>query len=384
MDTKELVGPIARDILDSAGEAERARRLPDGLMAKLRQRGLFSIYTPREFGGMGLPLADGLRIVEEVSRYDGSTGWTVALGFGNDLFLSALPAATVRRLLPGGSALISGAPGPGVRAVPVEGGYRLTGQWAFNSGASNADSMGVAAMVFDGESPRMGAAGPEMVFAILRPADVEVVDTWKVTGLRATSSHDLRVNDVFVPEEMTGGFGLPGGPKPLRPSVATRFPFFCLLGLVQSPPVALGVARHALEEFRALAAAKERPFAGRLSEQALAHAGLARAEALLRSGRSYWYETVRCAWDRVASGGELSLEERANLKLASLTAVENAVAAVDQVHRLAGSSAIFECEVLERCWRDVHTAAQHLQVQDARWENAGRILFGLEPNNPFI
>jgi alkylation response protein AidB-like acyl-CoA dehydrogenase len=219
---------------------------------------------------------------------------------------------------------------------------------------------------------------------VLPPADVEIVDTWMVTGLRGTSSHDLRVNDVFVPEAMTGGFGLPGGPKPVRPSVVAQFPFFCVLGLVQSPPVALGVARHALDEFRPLVMGKERPFGGMVSDLASTQIGLARAEALLRSGRSYWYETVRCAWDRVASGGQLSLDERANLKLASLTAVENAVAAVDTVHRLAGSSAIFGSQVLERCWRDVHTAAQHLQVQDGRWETAGRILFGLEPASPFI
>jgi alkylation response protein AidB-like acyl-CoA dehydrogenase len=244
--------------------------------------------------------------------------------------------------------------------------------------------MAVAAVVFDGEAPRMGPTGPEMVFAVLPPSDVEIVDTWKVTGLKGTSSHDLRVNGVFVPQEMTGPFGLPGGPRAVRPSIAARFPFFCVVGIAQTPPVALGIARHALDDFRTLALAKERPFSGRLSDQAAAQAGLARAEALLRSGRSYWFETVRCAWDRVASGGELSLEERANLKLASLTATENAVAAVDTVYRLAGSSAVFESENLERCWRDVHTAAQHLQVQDSRWETAGRILFGLEPASPFI
>ena len=384
MDTKEFVASVGQDILDLAPEIEASRRLPDSLMARLRERGFFSIYSPREFGGMALPLPEALRVVEEVSRYDGSVGWTVALGFGNDLFLSCLPEETVRRLLPGGSALIAGAPAPGVAAVPVEGGYRLTGQWAFNSGAANADWVSAAAVVFEGGRPKMGPAGPEMVFAVLSPSEVELVDTWRVTGLRGTSSHDLRVDDVFVPAERTGEFGLPSGPRALRSSVATRFPFFCVLGLVQSPPVILGVARHALDEFRRMALGKERPFAGRLSDSASAQIGLARAEALLRGGRSFWFETVRCAYDRVASGGELTLEERATLKLASLSAVENAVEAVDICHRLLGSSAIFEAEVFERCWRDAHTAAQHLQVQDGRWETAGRILFGLEPASPFI
>ncbi len=384
METKAFVAPVAEDILGAAAEAEATRKLPDQLMTRLRQQGLFSIYTPREYGGLGLPLPDALRVVEEVARFDGSTGWTVALGFGNDLFLSCIPERTVRNVLAGGSALISGAPGPGVRAVPVEGGYRLTGQWAFNSGAANADWVSVAAVVFEGDAPRMGPAGPEMVFALLSPGEVRIVDTWHVTGLRATSSHDLRVEDTFVPLERTGGFTLLGGPAALRPSVMARFPFFCLLGLVQAPPVVLGVARHALEEFRQLALAKERPFSGRLSEQIATQEGLARAEALLRGGRSYWFETVRCAYDRVASGGELSHAERANLKLASLAATEQAVQAVDIAWRLAGSSAIFQSEVLERCWRDAHTAAQHLQVQHGRWEDAGRVLFGLDPASPFI
>ncbi len=86
----------------------------------------------------------------------------------------------------------------------------------------------------------------------------------------------------------------------------------------------------------------------------------------------------------MARGGELSLEDRANLRIASLTAVENAVAATDVVYRLAGSSAIFQPSELERCWRDVHTAAQHMLVQDSCWETAGRVLFGMDPASPLI
>lgn len=118
--------------------------------------------------------------------------------------------------------------------------------------------------------------------------------------------------------------------------------------------------------------------------ESLLQGEIARAEARLESGRCYWYENVRAAWATVSAGDPLSLEQRAKLKVASLTAVENSVDAVDILHRLAGTTAIFQSSPLERGWRDVHTAAQHQQVQDARWENAGRVLFGLEPNNPFI
>ncbi len=280
MTAADLVQPVADEIRKAAPQAEAERRLPGSLMSRLVDAGLFSIYTPREFGGMDLPLPEALRVVEEVSRHDGSTGWTVALGFANGLFTSSLPEASAARILASGSALIAGSPGFGVRAVRDSGGYRLTGQWGFNSGAPNATWINVAAPIFDGDTPRVGEHGPEMVFAFLPPADVQIIDTWYVTGLRASGTQDLYVEDVFVPDEMTGGFSLPAGPTPLRECVAARIPFFSVLGMVQAPPVCLGIARHAIDEFRELAVAKESAFAGRLSEQVQAQVGLARAEAL--------------------------------------------------------------------------------------------------------
>jgi alkylation response protein AidB-like acyl-CoA dehydrogenase len=194
MNTQDLVGPVAEDILRMAAQAEADRCLPQPLMDRLMEAGLFSIYTPRRFGGLELPLPEALRVVEEVSRLDGSTGWTVALGIANDILTCALPEESAAQVLRNGSALIPGAPGFMVRAEPVEGGYCLSGQWSFGSGAPNASWISVAAPVFDGDTQRMGVAGPEMIVAFLPPGDVEIVDTWHVTGLRGTGSHDLRVS----------------------------------------------------------------------------------------------------------------------------------------------------------------------------------------------
>ena len=133
-----------------------------------------------------------------------------------------------------------------------------------------------------------------------------------------------------------------------------------------------GLARRALERVP------------RLSEKVQAQVGLARAEALVRSARAYWYGEVETGWDAAVRGCALSLENRAALRIASLLAVEHSVAAADLLYRLAGSSAIFQSCPLERCWRDVHTAAQHVQVQDGRWETAGRVLMGLDPGSPLL
>jgi indole-3-acetate monooxygenase len=380
-----LVAPVADQIRRTAAEAEAMRRLPDEFVRLLKDAGLFSIYTPKEFGGLELPLPEALRVVEEVSRHDGSTGWTVALTGANSLFTCALPAAAAARVLGDGSALIAAAPAFGVRAERVEGGYRLTGRWPFNSGAPNADWISATVPVFDGDTPRMGANGPELVHAFLSPSDVQVIDTWYVTGLRATGTQDCYVDHVFVPDEMTGRFAIPQGPQPVRECVLTNIPLFTLASIAQAPPVCLGLARRAVEEFRQLALTKEGgPFGPRLRDQIQAQAGLARAEALVQSARTYWYDRVEAVWDAALHRCELSLEERAAARLACLTVAENSMTAVDLLYRLAGSSAIFQTSPLERCFRDVHTAAQHLQVQDGRWETAGRVLLGLDPGGPVL
>ncbi|HLZ70565.1 MAG TPA: acyl-CoA dehydrogenase family protein [Dehalococcoidia bacterium] len=385
VNAEELVRPVADEIRLMAAQAEAERRLPDELVERLMEGGLFSIYTPRAFGGLDLPLPDALSVVEEVSRHDGSTGWTVALGIANGLFTAVLPEASAARVLGSGSALIAGAPAFGVRAERAEGGYRLTGRWAFNSGAPNATWIAAAAPIVADGAPRLDDGGqPEMVIAFLPPADVQIIDTWYVTGLRATGTQDLYVDGVFVPDEMTGGFALPAGPRHVREVRLTNIPFFSLVGLAQSPPVCLGLARRAIEEFRQLALAKERPFGPRLSEQVQAQVGLAHAEALVRSARTFWYANVQAIWDAASRRCELTPEALAVLRLSCLTAVENSVTAADTLYRLAGSSAIFQSSPLERCWRDLHTAAQHLQVQDGRWETAGRVLFGLDPGSPLL
>lgn len=384
MDTDVLVAPVAEEIRRAATTVEAEGAISQSLMDRLVEVGLFSIYTPHEFGGLEMGLPDALRVVEEVSRHDGSTGWTVALGFANDFFACVLPAESAAQVLQSGSALIAGSPGFTTRAVSVDGGYRLAGQWSFCSGIRNATWVGVATPVFDGDEPRIGPTGPEMIFAFLPPADVEIVGTWDVTGLRGTGSHEIRIDDVFVATEMTGGIGAASGPLPARDSVLAKIPFMTALAVVQAPAVSLGIARRAVDEFHDLAAGKEGPVSGRLSEQAPAQVGLARAEALLGAARAYFYGAVDDLWQTVVCDRPVSLEQRSTARLAAMTAVENSCEAVDTVRRLAGATAIFARSPLERCWRDVHTAAQHVQVQDGRWETTGRVLFGLEPNSPFV
>ena len=386
MNASERVGGVADAISRHADQAESERKLPDGLMSELHSAGLLSLYTPSEFGGMALPLPDALRVVEEVSRYDGSTGWVVSLGFANDLFTSVIDQGAAAQMFEDdGSALFAGSPGFNMRAVAVEGGFRVTGSWSFASGAPNATWLTAAVPIFDGDVPRLSPFGmPEMIMVFMKPDEATIVPgSWDVIGLRASGSFDLRVEDLFIPQARSGPFS-PMGLTTQRYCALARVPLFTVAAVMQSPPVCLGVAAHAIEAFQQLAASKERPPTPRMIEQVPVQVAVARAEAKLRSARSYFYEAVEDLWGTATSEQPITPALQANVRLAVMTAAENSLDVVDSLYRLAGSSSIFQSSPLERCFRDVHTAAQHLASQDARWETVGRVLLGLSPESLIV
>src|SRR5262249_18037999 len=148
------------------------------------------------------------------------------------------------------------------RAVPEGDGYRISGRWSFASGVEHAAYRMVGVMV-------EGEGEPRILHAILRAEQTEVVDTWNVSGLRGTGSHDLCARDPLVPRRWTTSL-LSGRPRHAGSLYA--FPLFGLLALGVAA-VAIGVAREATLALAALAAEK-RPM---WSKQSLAHRELVQA-----------------------------------------------------------------------------------------------------------
>ena len=202
-----------------------------------------------------------------------------------------------------------------------------------------------------------------------------MIDTWSVSGLRATGSHDIAVDGLEVPAARAASL-ITDPPRERGPLYA--FPPFGLLA-ASIAAVALGTARGALDELGELAGAKTPTLSTRkLAERAATQSGLARAEAGVRAARALLYAAAGRLLGGRRRGGEISVELRAGLRLASTHAVEAAAAAIDEAYRLGGGSAIYETSPLQRRFRDVHAATQHMLVGPATWELAGRSLLGLE------
>jgi len=366
---------LAPTLRARADEIEAARRLPRDLAAQLGAEGLYRVWAPRAAGGLELAPEPVLRAFETLAQADGAVAWCAFIAATSASALALLPDDAAREILAEPETLIAGVFAPEGRAERGPGGFRLSGRWAFASASENADWLLAGARLFENGEPLLGPAGAPRQHMLIVPAgEVELLDTWHAAGLCGTGSCDFSVRDVFVPERRVVGF-LRERPAdtPLQ-----RFPQFTLLALGIGA-VALGLARAALDELVALAGQKTPQGARRrLAERASVQAGVAEAEARLRSARAFFYETLAAAWHEAVAGGAVALARRRDLRLATSHAVRASAEAVDAMYALGGGSSVYRASRLQRCFRDVHVVTQHMMVGPPTWELAGRLFLGLD------
>jgi alkylation response protein AidB-like acyl-CoA dehydrogenase len=355
-------------------EAERERRLSEAVIAAMQTEGLFDLWLPKEYGGAELDLPAYLEAVEAISRIDSAAGWTFANGATSAVQAAFLPEAGAQEIY-GGGALTAGSVIPRGRAIPVEGGYRVSGQWPLTSGCHQAAWLGGNCLVFEGDAPRMGHGGmPDFKLMFFPIGDCSILDTWYSTGMRGTGSTDYAVNEVFVPEHRTFSLftvqpRLPGALFKMR----IEMHFFTALACV-----GLGIARASIDAFVELGKTKTPTLSqDGLATRATVHAEVARAEALYQSARAYMQEVAREIWDGVSTGDGVPEAVEARRRLACVNAGEACGQVVDMMYRLGGASSIYTGQALDRCLRDMHTVNQHLAVSPVWWEKTGQYYFGL-------
>jgi alkylation response protein AidB-like acyl-CoA dehydrogenase len=362
-------------IAQHADEAERERRLARPVVDALINAGVFRLLVPPALGGGGASPLEFCEIIETVSTVDGSTGWCVMIGGAYGQFAGLLPPPAATEIFGKPGTVVAGTFRPNGVARAVAGGYQVSGQWPLASGCSHATWLVGGCRLLDGDQPRLTAAGrPELRLVFLPVGDATILDTWHAAGLRGTASHDFVVRDCVIPAPRTCWFTH----APARSEPLYRLPAIAFFGAcIASVP--LGIARHALMLFTALTGVKTPTWSQTLlRDKAAAHLAVGQAEGLVRAGRAFLHETLRDAWATVSRGAALSWEQRGLLWLASTQAATQAVQAVELLFTAAGASAVYASTGLERCLRDVRTAAQHICVTPTNFEIAGQLALGLD------
>jgi indole-3-acetate monooxygenase len=372
-DILAAVQRLAPAVRAARDEAERTRQTPPELAAALTRAGVYQMFLPRSVGGPETPPLTAFRVVEELSRHDGSVGWCAMIATALSLNVGKLPPEVGRQLAGtpadyrgAGSARVGGT------ASAVPGGWRVNGRWNFSSGIQNANWLYCTCTET--------CDGPPVLRGVWVPrAQVTIVDTWSVMGMRGTGSQDFTVDDVFVPAER--GCLSDAPPVDAGPLFNRRAWYVTLW--TPTAANALGIARGAIDCLAELAATEASTLSTALMrDRPLVQARLGEAEAMVNAVRAYVFDAVGDLWESLTKGDEPTDRQIAQGRLAIVHAMHEAVRAVDKVFHAAGTNAIYTRHPLERAFRDVHVAVQHGAALPGYFESAGKVLLGLRPGDP--
>jgi alkylation response protein AidB-like acyl-CoA dehydrogenase len=384
MNDLSLTNPVARardlapSIAAAADEIERSRRITEPLLGQLHEARLFRMFYPRSVSGDEVEPATYIAAVGELARHDGSVGWCASIANSIGLFAPYLEPEAARTVFGDLRATCAWGPPNDCRGIAVPGGYRVTGRWDFASGCRHASWMGAHGTVVEPDgSLRLNNFGRPTLRTWLFPVEqAKLLDNWDPIGLRGTASESYTVEDLFVPEEFTGTREDPTLRR--ERGALYAFPQQTLYSIGISS-VALGIARGMLDAFIELALRKTPRGTGRLADNAVVQAELARAEAKLGAARSYLIDTITEIYRRAGPATPIDVMDRARARLAGSHAITSATAVADSIYKAAGVDAIFPGSPFERRFRDIHTVSQQIQSRNAHYETVGQVLLGNPP-----
>ena len=372
---------LARRAAASSDEIDRERRLVPELAADMARAGMFRMLVPASLGGSELDFPDYLKIVDVFARANGSAAWCLNQ---NNVFAtnsSRIPERTARRIWNDPLAVVTnGPPTPDSLAVPVDGGYRLTGRWNFSSGIRHASWVAALARVRDPQAIQGPMTDPDVGVTLLIPRDeVEILDVWNVTGLRGTGSFSFQVNDLFVPEIRSYG-----GDAPARNDGPIYVMSTVLMFAAGFGTVALGIARSALDTAIELAGAKTPVMTkALLADLSTTQRQIGLAEAQWAAARALLGEAVAGLWGEAQANRELSVDQRIRLRLAGTHAIRTSADVVDAAYNLAGATAVFADNPIQRRFQDVHVITQQAQGRMVHYDTAGKYFLGQTPEGFF-
>lgn len=366
-DFQQLLDDIRRRA--RSGEFDQQKHISQDIIERFRTLGVYRALVPKRFGGDECSPAQFCQMVEDIAHADGSAGWVASFGMSL-VYLSALPLASIEQVYANGPDVVfAGGIFPPQPAAFVDGGLEVNGRWKFSSGCTGASLIGVGIAPKNGDMlglPRM---------AVMPRDKVRIEQTWDVTGLIGTGSHDLVVEGVVVPEEWTF---VRGGPSSLTEPLF-RYPSLSFATQVLSV-VGLGVARAALDELSGMANGRiSVTGAPSLSDRPLAQVEVAKAEAALLSARAWFYQAIDDAWSSILAGDPVSVEQTNLLRLSSTHATRVAADVARTAQMLSGMSGVYRSSPLSRFVNDAQVITQHAFMGDMTYQSAGAIFFGNKP-----
>lgn len=366
-------GALRTMVAERGASIEESKRIPEDIVRELTGAGFFRACMPMVYGGMEVRPIDLAHAIETLAEGDGATAWVAMICATTGVTAGAMQPELAAQVFAKPDPILCGVFARRGKAHDEGGHYRIEGRWQWGSGSGIADWITAGCVVYKDGQPQMGPGDIPVNGGVFVPiSQAELHGDWDASGLCATESQDFSIRNARVPKSHMLS------PRPLQEGALFRFPGFGLLasGVVS---VMLGLARAAIEEAKTVAGVKI-PEAHRrvLAQRSRTQEDVAEAEAMTRAARSFFHEMLAAAWDETESKGYAETATRRDLRMAGVHAARAATRAVDLMYGLGGGTSVYKRSPLQRIFRDVHVASQHMQVATPVMETVGRHMLALE------
>jgi len=358
-----------------ADYADRERHLHREVGEAFAASGLYRLAAPAAMHGADASAVSQLAVLEAVAAIDASSGWNLMIGM-ETFGLIAPSMQRCSELLADPRQVMASSTAAVGRAIRDGEGYRISGRWQFVSGIHNAQLFGATVQRYEGAD----LIDKTPCYALIRAPEFVIEDTWHTVGMRGSGSHDVTVDDVWVPDaHMLASIMQIEGDSP-----NLKFPRGARLAY-NKVGVALGIGRAALDEFISLARGKQPRFSSKkMRERSYVQRTLAEAEARWLGSRAATYTLTQQLWRQVARGESPGSSELARFQAVCSDAVNGVSELVHNLAGAAGTSANAAGTRLARIARDSAVVRQHLSVAPHHLEDAGRLLLGLAPQEVML
>lgn len=368
---------LSLSLADRAEEAETLRRLPDATIDDLVEFDLLRMVVPTSLGGHGLGVSSLAHTARILGHGCVASAWTSSFLIMHSWMLGRFPAeARAEFFTPTKPWTLTPAPlAPTGTLTETDGGYIVNGRWEWATGVHHGDWVMVHAIQTEPDFATR--------FVVAPLADATIEDVWHTSGMCATGSDTVALDNVFVPEHRAVlAEQLFVGGEPLDGDGMARLPAIQVLALVAAAP-ALGAAERAVDLYRERVASRVLAYSlgDRAVEQPAAQMRLGSVMSNLAMVRTQWDAAV----DELATytgQGDVPLERRAALRIAAAATVRGARSIINTIAEGAGASVYFASSPFQRLQRDVEVLKGHAIFDwDRATELAGRVALGL-PQKP--
>ncbi|NMO03660.1 oxidoreductase [Gordonia sp. TBRC 11910] len=346
----------------NSAQGEQQRRVVDESFRALEQVGAFKLLQPKRYGGYESSMRTLVDVSAAVGEADGGTAWVVSLLNSGAWLAGCFPTRAQDEVWGDApDALVSGVFSPLVESMKVDGGFRISGRWYYNSGSLHADWSVLSIPVTDD-----AGAVVDQAMALVPRRELDLEETWFVAGMRASGSNCLIADGVFVPEHR-----LMSVPEALEGIVPTEHddetlyhsplgPLFTV-GMV-GPQLGLGRAALALVKENVTKRSVAHTIYGRAADSVAVQLQLAQAAMMIDTAHFHAHRVTDDIDSATARGEQLDFSARARIRADIGWAIEHVVKAIDTLLYVHGAGSFAESSPLQRIWRDSEVAGRHAGI----------------------